>query len=326
MPYTPVITDPDMEYAARVLGLPYAPTASQSETRDNFLTEISSMVGGTSTPATLEQLQSRPGYAQFAQRVTDAGFDPADLVNQRNRNIGDYESGGLASHIGDFMDRSGLGDLITYGTIGVAGLGAAGAFGVGPFAGGGGAASSGAGAAASGSSGAGAAGATSGAVDALTGVTLPASAVPIGAGTSIDALAAGGMATLPASIAGAAGAGAAGTAAASGGGLLSRVGGFFSNNKDLIGSVIGGIGDRMAAEDALDAQRDLLRERYALTAGNYRGASAGSKYRGLMTGTQKQTPMQRFDADKYGGYEYRYDPQQGRIVRVPVEAERGTAI
>lgn len=141
-----------------------------------------------------------------------------------------------------------------------------------------------------------------------------------GAGAGIDPVTLPASATyLSAPAAAGAGASAGAAAAASKGGLLSRVGGFLKNNKDIVGSVIAGVGDSMAAKDQLNAQKDLLRERNNLTAGNYRGADPGRTYRGLARDTQTQTPTERFPSEVNGGWEYQYDPRVGRIVRVPVQ-------
>lgn len=101
------------------------------------------------------------------------------------------------------------------------------------------------------------------------------------------------------------------------GGLLSRAGQFVKDNKDIIGSTIAGIGDSVVADQMHDNDLDLLRERQALTASNYRGANPGARYRGLVPRTGGQTPTQRFDS--YSSFRYEYDPAQGKIVRVPFD-------
>jgi hypothetical protein len=106
-------------------------------------------------------------------------------------------------------------------------------------------------------------------------------------------------------------------ATTAGAGKFAKVGAFLSKNKDLIGNVIGGVGAAIGADRDAKAQRDLMRERVALTSANYKGAKPSGTFRGLAPGTSGQSPSARFE--KYDNYEYRYDPAQGRIVRAPVE-------
>lgn len=133
----------DVEFFARMFGISPEEAAQhlgmsdeyarhqEQQTRNQMLQRISALAGGSSNPVTLEQLQQNPEFSAFIQQAQAAGFDPAELVSQRNQNISNYQTGGTASQVGDFFDRSGLGDLITYGTIAAAGAGAAGAFGAG---------------------------------------------------------------------------------------------------------------------------------------------------------------------------------------------------
>lgn len=99
---------------------------------------------------------------------------------------------------------------------------------------------------------------------------------------------------------------------------FAKVGSFLSKNKDLIGAVLGGVGQAVAADKDYENQRDLMRERVELTSANYRGAKPAGTFRGLAPSSgARQAPSTRFEA--YDDYEYRYDPAQGRIVRAPVE-------
>lgn len=142
---------------------------TQGEKRDQYLQMITDLVGTRrnsngqtrAKSTSMGSLAKVPGWNQLADRMRADGFDPEQLVLQRNRNIETYEKGGIASQIGSFMDRSGLGDVITYGTIGAAGAGGVTAFmpafGAGAGVGAGGAGGSGAGAGSAGlTSGAGA--------------------------------------------------------------------------------------------------------------------------------------------------------------------------
>lgn len=223
------------EYARQLMGRPPAPASAQ-ETRNQLLTRLSSMVGQRqdskgrmrSSRADLEQLQQHPGWGTFVQEAESAGLDPAELVHARNQNIGDFEAGGSARRFGQWMDRTGLDDVVTYGTIAAAGAGAAGG-----LMGGAGAGTGGAGAGGAGGAGAGT----------LAPVSLPniAAAAPStvaagGATTGAAATAAlpasvtsGTMASLPAGMgasaapAGAGGGGSAGSGGESGG-FMDRLG------------------------------------------------------------------------------------------------------
>jgi hypothetical protein len=101
---------------------------------------------------------------------------------------------------------------------------------------------------------------------------------------------------------------------ATGGGLLSQ-GGWLERNQTLAGNVISGVGQGLMAGSEADAERDLLREKYKLQGRNYQGANPNKGYRQMARGNGV-APSERFDTRF--GYEYKYDPQQGRIVRVPI--------
>lgn len=100
-------------------------------------------------------------------------------------------------------------------------------------------------------------------------------------------------------------------------GILSKVGGFVERNPDLVGNVVKGVGQGLVAEAGADAERDLLRERRRLISENYAGADPGANYRSLSPGRSGLSASERFSPDYYQSFEYRYDPQQGRIVRAP---------
>jgi hypothetical protein len=102
-----------------------------------------------------------------------------------------------------------------------------------------------------------------------------------------------------------------------GGGLLGQ-GGWLERNQGLVGHVVGGLGQGLMASGEADAMRKAQRERYQRIAANYEGADPGADYATAAPGGSGQTPTQRFDPRVYGAWEYRYDPQQGRIVRAPV--------
>lgn len=103
------------------------------------------------------------------------------------------------------------------------------------------------------------------------------------------------------------------------GGLISRVGGWAKENPELAGGLIQGVGSALTAGANADAERDLVRERYTQVRQNYAGADPGSAYRSADPARGGLMPSQRFDPSYYGSWEYRYDPNAGRIVRVPVE-------
>lgn len=100
-------------------------------------------------------------------------------------------------------------------------------------------------------------------------------------------------------------------------GLLSKIGGYIERNPDLVGNVVKGVGQGLVAEAGADAERDLLRERRRLISENYAGADPGANYRSLSPGRSGLSAAERFSPDYYQSFEYRYDPQQGRIVRAP---------
>lgn len=103
--------------------------------------------------------------------------------------------------------------------------------------------------------------------------------------------------------------------------FFKRVGSFLSKNKDVIGSALAGLGESMATADL---QRQLLKDKAAITSANYHGTDPSKTYRGLMPDTQTETPTERFGPHNYGGYQYDYDPKVGKIVRTPIKpsAER----
>lgn len=109
----------------------------------------------------------------------------------------------------------------------------------------------------------------------------------------------------------------------SSGGLLSRVGGWVRDNPETVAGIVGGIGEGLlssaAAEDRLNAERDLMRERQGIIDRNYGGVDPGRSFRSLSPGRSGVNPAVRFSPGYYGSFEYRFDPAQGRIVKVPVE-------
>jgi len=101
------------------------------------------------------------------------------------------------------------------------------------------------------------------------------------------------------------------------GGLFQK-GGWLERNQDLMGPVIGGIGQGLIAGAESDAYRGALRDRFRLTAANYAGTDPGTNFRDVAPGTSSQSPRDRYDPRTYGSFEYQYDPTQGRIIKVPV--------
>ncbi len=108
-------------------------------------------------------------------------------------------------------------------------------------------------------------------------------------------------------------AGAAISSSAGSGGLLSRAGNFIRSNPELVGNIMKGVGAGLSAGAEADAERDLLRERQRLISRNYRGVDPGRNYREASPGRSTQSPTERF-----GSFEYQYNPSSGRIERVPV--------
>lgn len=106
--------------------------------------------------------------------------------------------------------------------------------------------------------------------------------------------------------------------AAAGTGFLSKVGSFLNKNKDVVGSVLQGVGQGLALDAENKAQQDLLQKKHDLIAGNYQGASPSTTFRGLAPNTGGQSPDQRFGRSTAGagGWRYEYDPSQGKIVKV----------
>lgn len=151
------LTPEQYDYYAAMTGAPKRGPTPQ-ELHDSLLTQISGLAGGSDVQASVETIQAKPGYANFAKRATEAGYDPVQLINERNANIHDYKKGGIAKQIGTFLDKSGIAKVITYGTILAAGAGAVTAI-------------TGAGAGAGGAAG----GSSSGAATGATGATATAS-------------------------------------------------------------------------------------------------------------------------------------------------------
>ena len=121
--------------------------ASGDETRNQLLMRLTSLLGtgGSNATgsegdrvATPEQMQALPGYESWAQAAQAAGLDPTELITERNNNVNRYHSGSTVGRMGNWFDQSGMGELITYGTLITAGLGAGGALFGGPGAGTGG--------------------------------------------------------------------------------------------------------------------------------------------------------------------------------------------
>jgi hypothetical protein len=183
----------------------------------------------------------------------------------------------------------------------------------------------------------------------LSEITLPASAVPLDmAGVAMPAAASFGP---PTSLFGAAAGGATGVAAAANptatatasaaapaaangvtdaagnaipgtevvGNVTSaatgfkRVADFLSRNADVIGSILAGVGQELATANA---EKDLLRERFDLTAANYRGADPGRAYRPAAPRTSGPKAGERFaPPTKPTSWGLVYDPKQRRMVR-----------
>lgn len=97
-----------------------------------------------------------------------------------------------------------------------------------------------------------------------------------------------------------------------------KEGGWVERNQDLVGNVVKGVGGALVAGGEADAEKDLLRERQRLTAANYAGTDPGANYRPAQPGSGGLMPSQRFSANYYGSFEYRYNPETARIERVPV--------
>lgn len=141
-------------------------------------------------------------------------------------------------------------------------------------------------------------GGAAGAVPALATAAAPAAAAPAAPFTATDA----------ASIYG-------GGANPAGATFFTKVGTFLTANKDIIGSVLAGIGQATAAADA---EKEILQERQRLTAANYHGTNPAVGYRALMPDTQTQTPDQRFGRRDQGGFTLQLDPTTHRMKRIPV--------
>jgi hypothetical protein len=114
--------------------------ATPQRSRNDLLMQLSGIVGGRTTRVDPSTVGDIDGFENFARVATEAGFDPMELVQARNQNIGDFEGGGFARRSGDFFERTGIDDLIVKGTLLAAGAGAATAFGAAPAVAGGGSA------------------------------------------------------------------------------------------------------------------------------------------------------------------------------------------
>lgn len=96
--------------------------------------------------------------------------------------------------------------------------------------------------------------------------------------------------------------------------VFSRVASFLRNNRDIIGSVLTGIGESIVQQNA---QEDLLNQQRELISANYRGADPAKTYKPMAQNTQTQKPHERFAPSTagQGGGRLRFDPLQGKIVR-----------
>lgn len=103
------------------------------------------------------------------------------------------------------------------------------------------------------------------------------------------------------------------------GGLIRGAGKFIKDNPTLVGHAVQGIGIAIGAGAEADAERAFVRERFNQVRTNYAGTDPGKNYRGLAPGTSGQSPTERYDPRNFGSFEYRYDPEQGRIIKVPVD-------
>ncbi len=91
--------------------------------------------------------------------------------------------------------------------------------------------------------------------------------------------------------------------------------GWLERNQTLAGGAVSGLGQGIMAMAGADSERDLLRERFSLTASNYAGTDPGRNFRELQGSEERKD---RYDPRTYGSWEYQYDAQQGRIIKVPV--------
>lgn len=93
-------------------------------------------------------------------------------------------------------------------------------------------------------------------------------------------------------------------------------GGWLERNQSFAGSMVSGLGQGLMAKGAGDAEIDALRERQKIINENYSGANPSAGFTPLAASKGGQSPMDRFDPNSYGAYEYQYNPQSGRIERV----------
>ena len=97
-------------------------------------------------------------------------------------------------------------------------------------------------------------------------------------------------------------------------GLFKGVGRWIKDNPEITGSIISGVGQGLMASSQPN-ELDIIKRRERGLA----GVDPGRMYRTLRhpeRETEGAAPPQRV-SDRYGSYEYQYDPSQGRIVRVP---------
>ena len=106
---------------------------------------------------------------------------------------------------------------------------------------------------------------------------------------------------------------AAGNVIKTGGGLLSKAAGFVEKHPVLTGNIIQGVGAALVGNNQVDA----IQERYRQVRKNYAGTDPGTEYAAAQPGSGL-LPRDRFSPNYYGSYEYQYNPQSGRIEKVPV--------
>ena len=91
--------------------------------------------------------------------------------------------------------------------------------------------------------------------------------------------------------------------------------GWLQNNQTLAGTAIQGLGMGMSANAEAEGNMAYLQKKQDLVSANYNGTDPGQNYRKLAGVESRQD---RYDPRTYGSWEYQYDPEQGRIIKVPV--------
>lgn len=103
-------------------------------------------------------------------------------------------------------------------------------------------------------------------------------------------------------------------------GGLFKSGGWLERNQDLAGNVIKGLGQGLVASSDADALAERDKFRQKMIQQNYEGIDPGRNYIQAAPNPMAQRPGEKYDQRVFTDYEYRYNPEKGRIERVALNS------